>query len=105
MSNGPGAWIGLDLRVPRTITKIAYAPYTSSDLTARERDSTGQIGAVVQVSNRPDFEGAVTIYTVTEAPPHQRLTIATVTVAGVWRYVRYIVKAPDRTPVGEFDVY
>lgn len=101
---GSGAWIAVDLRVPRAISRIVYAPHDSPP-EWQQFDCERQVGAVVQVSNRPDFVDAITIYTVTEASAPRRLTVVTVAPSGVWRYVRYVAKPGDRLALGEFDVY
>ena len=99
-----GGWVALDLRTPQIIRRIGYAPHQPSSDQWIELCRNRMIGAQVQVSNRPDFAGAVTVYTITEAPVMGRMTEHAVAVEGVWRYVRYKAPNHDRCAIGEFDV-
>jgi len=106
---GLHAWIAVDLRVPRVISRIVYAPHNNPDSQWQELACARTVGAVIQVSNRPDFEGALTIHTIIQVPVLKQLTTVTVLQPGVWRYVRYAerrtARPDDRLALGEFDVY
>jgi len=104
---GPGAWLAIDLRVPRKLSRVTYGPHDCSANSPDwfERNRERQVGAVIQVSNRPDFKDATTIHTVAQPPPQLRLTVIDVSTPGVWRYVRYVAKPGDRCAIGEFDAY
>jgi hypothetical protein len=100
---GSEAWVALDLRVPRAITKIIYGPHDCKP-EWQQLARTRMVGATIQVSNSPDFANAVTIHKIEDVPPAKRLTKVTVSPPGVWRYVRYVAKPGDRCVIGEFDV-
>jgi len=104
IEKGPGAWLGVDFGRPVQITKFVIAPH-ECDPGWQEYNRTRHVGAVLQVCNRPDFIGAVTVHTIEEPLEHGRLTIITVTVKGVWRYARCMSRPGDQCAIGEFDVY
>jgi len=107
IQQGPTAWIAVDLGVSRRLSRIIYAPIDSRKYAADwfERNSARMVGAVIQVSNSPDFKYATTVHTITEPPPQLRLTVIDVSTPGVWRYVRYVARPDDKVAIGEFDVY
>ena len=101
---GPGAWLGIDMGMPRTITRFVIAPH-DCDPGFQELNRIRHVGATLQVCNRPDFANAVTVHTFTEPLEQRRLTVVPVEVPGVWRYVRCAPKHGDNCALGEFDAY
>ncbi len=92
-----GAWVGLDLGSAKTITSIKYAPRTSW--------ASRMVGGTFQVSHTADFSTATTVLTVSTAPPESVLTTQTVSVAGTWRYVRYLAPNDGYGNIAEMEVF
>ena len=76
-------WAGLDLGAADTITQIKYAPRAGYEFR--------MVGGQFQVSTTPDFSSnVVTVYTIATAPVAGQLTTISVSLAGPYRYVRYV---------------
>ncbi|HEX8325443.1 MAG TPA: discoidin domain-containing protein [Tepidisphaeraceae bacterium] len=90
-------WAGLNLGTARTITQLKFAP--RSGYTAR------MVNGYFQVSNVADFSTATTIHTIATAPTAGVLTTVNVSVAGTWRYVRYVGPANSAGNIAEFEAW
>jgi hypothetical protein len=77
-----GAWAGLDLGTAHVITQIKYCP--------RSTQAGRMVGGVFQGSNSADFNGAVTLFTVTAAPADGTMTAQAISNGTPFRYVRYL---------------
>jgi hypothetical protein len=80
-----GDYVGLDLGSAKTITAVAYA--------SRSGWASRMNGGIFQASNSATFaSGNVTLYTVPTGanPGSAALTTQSVSVAGTYRYVRYL---------------
>ncbi len=81
--SGSGGWTGLDLRMPRQIVGLRFAPRLSW--------ASRMVGGVFEGANARDFSDAVTLHKITVAPPEGVMTdVALGTAAGLYRYVRYV---------------
>ncbi len=99
-ANGTGysAWCGLDLGIPRVITKIRFAPRTGN--------ASRMVGGKFQGSNTADFSsGVVDLHTVTTAPATGVLTTVDIHEATAFRYVRYITDPSQWCNVSEIEFY
>ena len=96
-ANASGAWVGLDLGTVKTITTIKYAP--------RSGYESRMAGGYFQVSNTADFSIATTIYTIAAAPTAGVLTTQSISVAGTWRYIRYVAPADSWGNIAEMEVW
>ena len=95
---GSGAWVGLDLGTPASITHLAYAPWPLQQ--------SRMIKGVFQGSNTADFSsGVVTLYTVTSRPPSGVLTTVPIAAPGAFRYVRYLGAAGTYCNIAEMIWY
>lgn len=92
-----GGWAGLDLGSTHQITKIAYCPYVSHP----ERLVQG----IFQGANRPDFMDAITLFTITTAPPTKLLTTQTINSPYVFRYIRYLGPDDSRCNIAEVEIH
>ena len=78
-----GAWVGLDLGEPHTITEVLYVP--------RAAFPVRMVGGVFQGSNTADFSsGVVTLGTVSSQPPASTQTSQAISDPNGYRYVRYL---------------
>jgi fibronectin type 3 domain-containing protein len=84
-----GGWVGLDLGagVKAVITGVKYAPQPGG--------GNRLVGCVVEGSSTADFSNAVTLCTVTSAPPDGVFTTQGISNASAFRYVRF--HAPANT--------
>lgn len=95
--DGSGAWAGLDLGVPQVIGQIKYCP--------RQGWPQRMVGGVFQGSNSADFSGAVTLHTVTSAPPEETMRTQGVSNGTAFRYVRYLSAPNGWCNVAEVEFY
>jgi beta-galactosidase len=92
-----GAWLGLDLGLPQRIAKIRFRP--RANLPQR------MVGGRFQGSNSPDFKEAVDLATITEAPPADRMSEATLSNTSPFRYVRYLAPDGGSGNIAELEIY
>ena len=98
-TGGSNCWVGLDLGtgVSNAIYQINYCP--RSDIPSR------MVGGVFQGGNRPDFSGAVTLFSVTAQPPTNVLTTQAITNKTAFRYIRYLSPVGGWGNVAEVEFY
>ena len=82
-SSGNNLWGAIDLGSARTITGIRYAP-------RREFPSRMIPNGMFQAADNTNFTGAVTLYTITVAPPITNTTEVVLGTPVSYRYVRYM---------------
>ena len=91
-----GDWVGLNLGTPAIISDMKYAP--------RATLATRMVGGIFQGSSTPDFSsGVVNLFTITAVPAYGVLTIATVSNATPFQYVRYIGPALSYCNIAEME--
>ena len=93
-----GSWVGLDLGSARSIGGIRYAP--------RGGGFEGRmVGGQFQASNSASFSsGVTTLFTVGSKPVANQFTTRDLSVAGTYRYVRYLAPANAYGNVAEVQV-
>jgi hypothetical protein len=97
-SEDPFIFVGLDFGAVQTITRIRYFP--------RNGFAYRMNGARIRGANSPDFSDAVTLYTITSAPPEgawQDVTLAAS--AGGYRYVFFTTDANGYGNVAELEFF
>ena len=79
-----GDWVGIDLglNTSSVINRVSYVP--------RLNYPTRMVGGLFQGANLPDFSDAVTLYSVSIAPPQSVYTDQQVTDTMPFRYLRYL---------------
>jgi hypothetical protein len=92
-----GNWVGLNLGSTYTITSIKFAPRVGFE--------SRMVGGIIEASNDPTFGTGVTVlYTINLAPP-DGLTTQSVSLAGTYRYVRYLAPAGSYGNSAELQVF
>ena len=92
-----GNWVGLDLRTPRPIKAIAFAP--------RPGQEQRMVGGVFQASASADFSGEViALLSLTERPDAGSVRVA-VEAPGAYRYVRYLAPGNSHGNIAELEVW
>jgi len=81
-SNGNSLWSAIDLGSARTITGIRYAP--------RREFPSRMTGGYFQAADNTNFTGAVTLNTISVAPPITNTTEVVLASPVSYRYVRYM---------------
>jgi hypothetical protein len=97
-SPGQASWAGLDLGTQRTITEITFAP--------RSGFASQMVWGNFEASNTPDFSsGVVNLHTIKTTPSSSGTTTVSISVAGKYRYVRYVAPANSFGNIAEMKVY
>lgn len=98
-SNGNGCWAGRDFGagVRNVIRQIRYCPRTGFP----ER----MTGGLLQGANQADFSDAVTLATVSAAPPTGQFTAVNVSSNAAFRYVRYLSPNGSWGNIAELEFY
>ena len=96
-TSADGQWVGLDLGSAMVVSTVKFAPRTTM--------GSRMIGGKIQGSNSADFAGAVDLYTVTSIPTDGILTIAALTNAAAYRYVRYLSPNAGWGNIAEVEFY
>ena len=79
-----GAWVGIDLGTDSSavVSYVGFAPRASFQ--------SRMVNGVFQGANKADFSDAVTLTTITTAPPYSVITTQTVSNTATYRYLRYL---------------
>ncbi len=96
-ANSSGDWAGLDFGAPKVLTQIRYAP--------RAGFASRMVNGVFQAANNSNFTGAVTLFTITNAPPAGVLSSRTITDTNAYRYARYLGPVGGNCNVAEVEFY
>ncbi len=97
-ANASGDWAGLDLGTAKVITQVKYSP--------RRGFASRMVGGVFQGANVEDFSsGAVTLFTISTAPPDGEFTTQAITEQTAFRYVRYLGPANANDNVAEVEFH
>lgn len=92
-----GVWVGLDLGLAKTISKVKYAP--------RPAWASRMNGGKIQASNSSDFSNLVELLSITSTPAENVLTTATITNTSTFRYVRYLAPAGAWGNIAELEFW
>ncbi|MEA4982524.1 MAG: hypothetical protein VB066_07385, partial [Paludibacter sp.] len=96
MAKEVNGWVGLDLNAQYSITKVRIYPMP---------DRVQQlVGSKIQGADNPDFNNAVTLFTVTEVPTAGQYVTYDISTRQSFRYVR-CVNADHRCSVAELEFY
>ena len=95
--NRSGGWVGLDFGEPCVISEVAYCPRTGF--------GNRMVLGVFEGTNLPDFGDAIPLFTVTQSPPDNQMTMKTVAGSKAFRYVRYIGPYDVKCNVAEVKFY
>jgi hypothetical protein len=88
----------LDLGTVKVITQVKYSP--------RRGFASRMVGGAFQGANVEDFSsGAVTLFTISTAPPDGEFTTQAVTEQMAFRYVRYLGPANANDNVAEVEFH
>lgn len=91
------AWVGYDLGVLGTITKISFAP--------RATHPGRMVGGIFQGSNSVDFSNPTTLFTVSTAPTVGTMTEQIINNNSTFRYIRYLSPNNGFGNVAEIEFY
>lgn len=100
-TNASGDWTGLDfgVGVSNWIGRIRYCP--------RDNFAASMVGGIFQGANDSAFSSPVTLYTITNAPPTNQMTlqIISLNLTNKFCYVRYLGPANANCNVAEIEFY
>ena len=94
-AGNPPFWSALDLGKPREITGLRFIPRASWQ--------SRMVNGWFEAADNTNFNNAVSLHTITVAPPYDTMTEVTVSPPNLYRYVRYITLFSNRCNAYEIE--